>query len=315
MSEWNLPWAGGCRCGQVRLKISAPPLLTMACHCTGCQRMTASAFSLSAAIPTQGFAVTRGEPVIGGLHGTTQHFFCPHCMSWMFTRPEGLDGFVNVRSTMLDNARELRPFMETYTSEKLPGTSTGAVRGFPAFPAFEDYEKLTKEYAEYTRVRTHTPDGSSTVTRLSMPSDRELRTDRVFAAPPELVWRAMTEPALVARWWGRGHSLVIERDEVVRGGHWRYVEHAPEGVHGFEGRYREVVPGERLERTFEWDGLPGHVSVERVTLEDLGGGRTRLVSTALFFSTAERDGMFGADMEQGVSQSHAALDRVLASMR
>ncbi|MCI3133203.1 GFA family protein [Phenylobacterium aquaticum] len=82
-----LPLAGGCRCGQVRFEISAPPLITMACHCRGCQRMTASAFSLSVLVPAAGFTVTAGEPVIGGLHGSPKHFHCPHCMSWMFTRP------------------------------------------------------------------------------------------------------------------------------------------------------------------------------------------------------------------------------------
>ncbi len=103
MAQLTLPQEGRCRCGQVRFRITAPPLLTMACHCTGCQRMTGSAFSLSAAIPSEGFAVTQGEPVIGGLHGPSRHYFCPHCLSWLFTRPEGLDHFVNVRSTMLDD--------------------------------------------------------------------------------------------------------------------------------------------------------------------------------------------------------------------
>ncbi|QRN97630.1 GFA family protein [Archangium violaceum] len=148
MNEWNLPWEGGCRCGQVRLRISAPPLLTMACHCTGCQRMTASAFSLSAAIPTEGFLVTKGEPVIGGLHGSTRHYFCPYCMSWMFTRPEGLDMFVNVRATMLDDASWFTPFIETWTDEKLPWASTPAVHRYPKFPDFSDYEGLTAEYAK-----------------------------------------------------------------------------------------------------------------------------------------------------------------------
>src|SRR5215470_19244491 len=98
MRDWKLPWGGGCRCGRVRFRINAAPLLTMACHCTGCQRMTSSAFSLSAAIPSDGFSVTQGEPVIGGLHGPTRHFFCAYCMSWLFTRPEGLDWFVNIRA-------------------------------------------------------------------------------------------------------------------------------------------------------------------------------------------------------------------------
>ena len=79
----------------------------------------------------------------------------------------------------------------------------------------------------------------------------------------------MHDPALVAQWWGRGNKLVIERMEVRRGGHWRFVEHGPDGTHGFEGRYREVTAPERVVQTFEWDGMPGHVAVETMTLEDL----------------------------------------------
>ena len=157
---------------------------------------------------------------------------------------------------------------------------------------------------------------AATRATVTTPSDREVRIERVFNAPRERVWRAMTDPALVAQWWGRGNELVIERDEVVRGGHWRYVEHAPSsGAQGFEGRYREVVPPERIVRTFEWDGMPGHVAVETATLEDLGDGRTKLVSVSLFHTTAERDGMLHSGMEGGVNESYAALDRVLAAMR
>jgi hypothetical protein len=150
MSKSNLPQEGGCRCGQVRFRINAPPLLTMACHCTGCQKMTASAFSLSAAIPSEGFSVTKGEPVLGGLHGATRHYFCPHCMSWMFTRPEGMDWFVNVRATLLDDPSAFTPFVETWTSEKLPWASTPAVHSFEKLPTFEEYVGLTQEYAGLT---------------------------------------------------------------------------------------------------------------------------------------------------------------------
>ena len=148
MSHANVSRDGGCRCGRVRFRVSATPLLTMACHCTGCQRMTGSAFSLSAAIPSDGFSVTKGEPVIGGLHGPTRHYFCSYCMSWFFTRPEGFDWLVNVRATMLDDAVWFAPFMETCTSEKLPWAVTPAVHSFEGFPAIEEYGELTKEYAQ-----------------------------------------------------------------------------------------------------------------------------------------------------------------------
>jgi uncharacterized protein YndB with AHSA1/START domain len=150
--------------------------------------------------------------------------------------------------------------------------------------------------------------------QVTTPTDREIRIERTFNAPRERVWRAMTDPELVAQWWGRGNKLVIERMEVSKGGHWRFVEHGPDGVHGFEGRYREVTPPERLVYTFEWDGMPAYVVIETVVLEDVGDGRTRVVNTSLFHTTEERDGMLSSGMEQGLDQSYAALDRLLASL-
>jgi hypothetical protein len=140
------PVEGGCRCGQVRFRISAAPLLTMACHCTGCQRMTGAPYSLSIAYPSDGFEVIAGEPVIGGMHADPRHYFCPYCMSWMFTRPEQAAWLVNVRATMLDDTTGVSPFMETFTDEALPWAKTPAVRSFPRFPDLDAYEGLTAEF-------------------------------------------------------------------------------------------------------------------------------------------------------------------------
>ena len=148
---------------------------------------------------------------------------------------------------------------------------------------------------------------------ITKPSDREARIERVFDAHRDRVWRAMTEPELLAQWWGRGNRLVIERFELRRGGHWRFVEHTDHGVFGFEGRFREVTPPERIVRTFEWDGMPGHPCVDTTTLEDLGD-KTKLVSVSLFYLTEERDGMLSSGMEKGANQSYEALDRVLANL-
>lgn len=110
--------------------------------------MTASAFSLSAAIPSEGFSVLKGQPVIGGLHGATRHYFCPYCMSWMFTLPEGIDEFVNLRATMLDDTSWFNPFIETWTREKLSWATTSAVYSFETLPTYEDYVGLIEEYAK-----------------------------------------------------------------------------------------------------------------------------------------------------------------------
>jgi uncharacterized protein YndB with AHSA1/START domain len=149
---------------------------------------------------------------------------------------------------------------------------------------------------------------------LSKPSDREFRLERTFNSPRGTVWKALTEPELLKQWWGRGNPLTIERFEFERGGHWRFVEHSDHGVHGFEGRYREIVPVERMVLTFEWDGMPGYVVINTLTLEELPNGRTKLVSTSLFHTAAECEGMMSSGMEGGANQSYDALDRVLAAL-
>lgn len=139
---------GGCRCGRVRFRVTGDALVTMACHCTGCQRMAASAYSLSSLYPADAFALTEGQPVIGGLHGPTCHFHCDHCKSWLFTRPDGLDAFVNIRTTMLDTAPVAPPFIETWTDEALPWATTGASVSYPKFPPPESFGGLIQAYAE-----------------------------------------------------------------------------------------------------------------------------------------------------------------------
>ncbi len=159
MNESELPREGGCRCGQVRFRISAPPLVTAVCHCTECQHMTGSAFSLSAAIPTEAFAVTQGEPVEGGARTPgLSHLHCPHCMSWLFTRMTGMDMFVNVRATLLDQPGEwATPFVETFTNEKLPWVTTPAQHSFSALPPMEAWEGLVQDYQSRAKRATTPP--------------------------------------------------------------------------------------------------------------------------------------------------------------
>jgi uncharacterized protein YndB with AHSA1/START domain len=159
---------------------------------------------------------------------------------------------------------------------------------------------------------THTSPAPAQVTTVG---DRDLHIERIFNATPERVWRAFTEPDLLAQWWGRGNQLDIERYEFVKGGHWRFVEHSDHGNHGFEGRFREITPMQRISMTFEWDGMPGYPVINTMELQDLGDGRTKLIATSQFFTPQERDGMVQSGMETGMNQSYAALDAVLAKMQ
>lgn len=147
MTDWNLPWTAHCRCERTELQITQPPMGTMACHCTGCQRMSASAFSLSIAFPPGAVKVTKGETEIGGLHGAdVKHFHCTYCKAWMYTQPAAIP-LVNVRATMLDDHAWVRPMVETWTSEGFAWAKTGAKHSFPKLPPDEFWPAAMEEFA------------------------------------------------------------------------------------------------------------------------------------------------------------------------
>jgi uncharacterized protein YndB with AHSA1/START domain len=148
---------------------------------------------------------------------------------------------------------------------------------------------------------------------LTTPSDREIRVERVFDAPRDRVFAIYTDPELIPQWWGpREMTTRVDVMDVRAGGAWRFVMRGPDGEEtGFRGTYREVSPPERIVQTFEWEGMPGHVSVDTASFEDLGE-RTRVVTTSIFHTAEERDGMLGSGMERGLNETYARLDELLA---
>ncbi|MFN0113883.1 MAG: GFA family protein [Paracoccaceae bacterium] len=147
----NLPATGRCRCGRVRFHATSAPLFTSACHCRGCQQMTGSAFSLSAAIPDYGFELVGGETVPGGADHAYGHRFCGHCLSWVCTKSPRMQGFLNVRAPMFDDAGWIRPYLETWMEERLPFVQSGALRSFDRYPGLEMLPALLADYAAWAR--------------------------------------------------------------------------------------------------------------------------------------------------------------------
>lgn len=141
----SLPVDGACMCGQVKLRVTAPPIITMACHCKGCQKLSASAFSLTAMIPADALEVT-GQTQIGALHGDNPYHYCPHCLNWLYTRLSGAP-FINIRPTMFDVPAWSTPFIESYVTERLPWARTSARHSFAKFPEPESYGPLMAEFA------------------------------------------------------------------------------------------------------------------------------------------------------------------------
>jgi uncharacterized protein YndB with AHSA1/START domain len=154
--------------------------------------------------------------------------------------------------------------------------------------------------------------GKSTIT---LPAEREIHVERVFDAPRERVFAAYTDPQLVPRWWGpRSTTTVVEELDAKAGGAWRFVMRDEDGGETvFRGVFREVTAPERIVQTFEWAGMPGHVSIDTASFEDLGDGRTKVTSTSVFHAAEERDGMLESGMERGMNETYARLDELLAA--
>ena len=140
---------GQCRCGQVRFAAEGAPIVTVACHCRGCQQMSASAFTLTSVYPADKFQVTAGDTVVGGMKGNTKHMFCGECLTFVYSIPEGMEMFVNVRSTEFENAAEHRPFIDMFLREGLPWVSSGAERSYDGAPEQTEFGPLMAAYAEW----------------------------------------------------------------------------------------------------------------------------------------------------------------------
>jgi uncharacterized protein YndB with AHSA1/START domain len=149
----------------------------------------------------------------------------------------------------------------------------------------------------------------------TLPSDHEIVMQRTFTAPRELVFRALTEPDLISQWWGmRTSTTVVEQLDARPGGKWRFVQQAPDGTeHGFRGEFREVTPPERIIWTFEYEGMPGHVVVETMSLAE-SGGKTTITTHSVFDTPEERDGMIQSGMEAGANETYDRLAELLATL-
>jgi uncharacterized protein YndB with AHSA1/START domain len=145
---------------------------------------------------------------------------------------------------------------------------------------------------------------------IAEPGKQEIVITRTFDAPRELIFKTITDPNLVREWWGpKRFSTVVDEMDVRPGGTWRYLQQDAEGnVFGFHGVYHEVVSPERIVQTFEFEGMPGHVSLETARLED-DGGKTRWTTIAVYQSVEDRDGMVQSGMEGGARE---LMDRLAA---
>jgi uncharacterized protein YndB with AHSA1/START domain len=135
---------------------------------------------------------------------------------------------------------------------------------------------------------------------------------REVDAPIADVYRAYTDPVLIAQWLGpRGYDLDVREYDIRDGGGYRYIHSNPEGMKfGFRGVFHSVKPEERIIQTFEFDGAPGHVSLESIVFEP-AGEKTRLRLHSVYGSIGDRDAIIENGMAMGVTQGFERLDELL----
>jgi uncharacterized protein YndB with AHSA1/START domain len=146
------------------------------------------------------------------------------------------------------------------------------------------------------------------------PGGREVIIEREFEASREKVWKAWSEPELLKQWLGpRKYEMVVDKYDFKPGGSYRYIHKGEDGEFAFHGVFHGIYAPQKAIQTFEFEGLPepGHVSLDTLILEDLGNGRTKLVTISIFQTPEDRDGMISSGMEKGVTEGYERLDELL----
>lgn len=150
-------------------------------------------------------------------------------------------------------------------------------------------------------------------TSITTPTDTEILVERIVDAPREVVWKAYTDPELIAQWLGpRNRTMTVEEMDVRQGGRYRFIHSLGDDHFTFYGEYRAIEKPSAIEWTFNYDGAPSE-QVDRTEFEELDGGRTRIVSTSTFVSKDDRDRMLGSGMDRGMRESFERLDELVAT--
>ena len=158
---------------------------------------------------------------------------------------------------------------------------------------------------------------STTTHETRIEADPKLPTIRIirdFDAPPDRVFQAWTDPELVVRWLGpKDTAMQIGTWDARTGGSYRYsATREGEEIASFYGSFHEVRPNQRLAQTFTWEGMPDGVSLETMTFEDRGHGRTRINSLSIVETLEVRDMIMASGMDTGVTEGYEKLDILLA---
>jgi hypothetical protein len=135
-------------CGAVKVHVTALPLLTLACHCRGCQKFSASAFSLTTMFQSESVSFT-GPLQKGGLKDPDRvHHFCKSCLNFIYSQIKGAEHRINLRTSVLHDAASFKPFVEVMAEEKMPWAHVPIAHSFSRYPtSLDELQRLMDEFA------------------------------------------------------------------------------------------------------------------------------------------------------------------------
>jgi uncharacterized protein YndB with AHSA1/START domain len=185
------------------------------------------------------------------------------------------------------------------------GIPAGMMREMTETGWSESFDKLAESIVTNDRTRIIAERGK-----------QEVIITRVFDAPRNLVFKASTDRNLITRWWGpRRFTTIVDKIDARPGGMWRFINRDAAGNEfAFHGVYHEILAPERIVDTFEFEGMPGHVSLETCTLEDIGG-KTKMTTKSVYQSVDDRDGALKSGMEEGVLETMDRLAELLGQLK
>lgn len=120
----KIPFTGTCQCGGVHYEVNKTPIATVACHCQDCQKLSASAFSITMLIQQDTFRLIRGElkmfetPIASG--GSALCYFCSTCGNRVYHENPDHPGIYGLKPGGLDDTSEIIPQAHCWTSRAQP---------------------------------------------------------------------------------------------------------------------------------------------------------------------------------------------------
>lgn len=153
--------------------------------------------------------------------------------------------------------------------------------------------------------------------KVTTPSTQEICMTRLFDAPRQLVFDAMTQPEHVKQWWGNlgeGYSVPVCEIDLRPGGAWRFVNRHPQGEAAFYGEYKEITPPSRLVFSEIFEPFPDSVSIVTAVFSE-ENGKTRLTATVRYPSEEVRDMVLSTGMADGASKSYDRLEDLVGRLQ